>query len=168
MGNPGAGRKSKPVAILDPGKAHYGAKAIAARREAELKLKSSDRLVCPSYLSDEAKKVWKRIMKIYRTAQEVVVCDLDQQLLIMYCDAVAIYKMAQEKLYKIGEVSSQDKSVQVEIKNCLSTMGTQCKTIERLAGPLALSPDGRAKLSIKKSKKEEPTELEKLLNIGDE
>ncbi len=159
------GRKPMPPALVDKEVYKKSNNELAAREEWWEKMKTSKVLEVPTHLSSEAKKEWERVMKLYSQMEADILSDLDQQALIMYCEATAIYKKAQEQWAKLQQVATTNPDGQKLINSIIRTMERQTKLISSLSEQLCLTPVGRARIGV--AKKQEPTKFEKFL-MGDE
>lgn len=161
------GRKPIPASLISPAEHKKSADDIAARQEAEKRLQTKATLNCPSHISVEAKKEWRRIMKLYRSMDAEILCDLDLQPLVMYCEATAIYKKAQETWTKYTAVVSSNPEAQRVLDKCFSIMERQTRLICSLSEQLCLTPVGRARMGTNATSKKEPSSLESLFNEDD-
>lgn len=161
------GRKPTPAALIDPVEHKKSYEEIEARKEAEAALQTKATLRCPNYLSSEAKKEWRRIMKLYKEMDAEILNDLDTMALVMYCEATAVYKKAQETWVKFQQVVAANPEAQRIIDKCFQTMERQTKIINRLAEQLCLTPVGRARMGMNAAKKNEPSKLDLLLDEDD-
>lgn len=135
--------------------AHVAVDQLTRRQQAEEGLRCKASLTCPDYLSPGAKAEWKRLMKLYRTLDSKILCDLDTMGLVIYCEAAAIYKKAQETWAKYGLVVSANPESQRIMDKCFDTMKNQTKIINDLAEQLCLTPIGRARMGIITTKEPE-------------
>src|SRR5690606_6965796 len=85
------GRRAKPVELLVlNGRKHLTKKEIQARREGEARLRPpADAVKPPSWLSKEARKVWRRAVASLGPLDILTNADVEQ--LAVFCDAVARY-----------------------------------------------------------------------------
>ena len=161
------GRKPTPASMIDHKDFKKSIKEIEVRKEAEEKLKTGAELRCPSYVSKEAKKEWKRVMKLYRAMEVDILSDLDTMSLVMYCEATAVYKKAQETWAKYQQVVAANPEAQRVLDKCFLTMEKQTKIISSLSEQLCLTPVGRARMGMIATKSEEPSKLDILLEEDD-
>jgi P27 family predicted phage terminase small subunit len=161
------GRKPTPASLIDHQVFKKSAKVIEARKEVESKLTSTALLKCPSYISSEAKKEWKRIMKLYRKMEADILSDLDIMALVMYCEATAIYKEAQSVWAKYGKVVASNPEAQRVLDKTFITMEKQTKIVSSLSEQLCLTPVGRARMGMNAVNQKEPNKLEQLLADDD-
>lgn len=162
------GRKPVPPALIDNKSHKKNHQEIQERKESWEKLKTSTILKVPRHLTPEAKKEWRRVMKLYNLMEADILSDLDQQALIMYCEATAIYKKAQEQWAKLQQVATPNPDGQKLIDSILRTMERQSKIISSLSEQLCLTPVGRARMGMNPTKTEEEDPLVKLLKRKDE
>jgi P27 family predicted phage terminase small subunit len=157
-----------PPALVDKQVFKKNSQELEAREESWNKLQTTKILKVPKYLTDEAKKEWRRVMKLYNQMEADILSDLDQQALIMYCEATAIYKKAQEQWAKLNQVATPNPDGQRLIDNILKTMERQSKIISSLSEQLCLTPVGRARMGMNATKIEEDDPLLAILNKKNE
>ena len=97
-----------------------------------------------------------------------ILCDLDIAALVMYCEAWAIYKAAQEKWVQLGTVVSTNPAAQAVIDQTIETMNRQTAVICKLAEQLCLTPVGRAKMGMNPTRKKAGEKLLEFLNEDEE
>ena len=90
------GRKPTPLKLVDNAKARHTKETLDGRQNGEPE-GCTDKLTPPKTISNEAKKEWKRIVKLYRQLDAKIINDLDISTLMAYCESVAIYRRAQEE-----------------------------------------------------------------------
>ena len=144
------GRKPVPAAMLDESHAKLGQEQLEARKAIEKKLNPSSLLRCPSKtkISPEARRVWKRIMKLYDGMDVDILSDLDEVALKMYCEAVAVYETAHGEWLHIQRVMVANPQTQGQIDRLLDRMNKQTTVINKLAEQLCLTPVGRARMGV--------------------
>ena len=162
-----SGRKPTPANLINPKVHKKSGEDIAKRKEVENKLRTKASLSCPKQISDEAKKEWRRLMRLYKSVDSEILCDLDIQTLIMYCEATAIYKKAQETWREHTAVVSNNEKVQLTLDRCLTIMDRQTRIICKLSEQLCITPMERARMAINASNKNTTSSLEALLNEDD-
>ena len=106
------------------------------------------KLTPPKELSPEAKKEWKRVVRLYRQLDHDVINDLDLTLLANYCESVAVYKAAQVA-YRTAPLVTEDGKESPYLR----IMDTCVKQIAKAADQLCLSPVGRARMGVIAAKK---------------
>lgn len=143
---------------------HASNEEKAAREESQQSLMTTAKLSCPGYLTDLAKKEWRRTMKLYKTMNANILCDLDVAALVMYCEAWSIYKTAQEQWTKLVTVCTTNPSAQALIDKTLDVMNKESAIISKLAEQLCLTPVGRARMGINPTRGKAGDALINLLN----
>ena len=167
------GRKPVPASLIDPKKEKRSKETIEKRRVIENSLKTEAKLNCPKSLSEIAKKEWRRVIRLYKQMGSDILCDLDIQALTMYCEAVAVYKIAQaesirlrNRLTEIQGLAVKDKKDEYLVRECIEinvkTMNNQTKIISSLAEQLCLTPVGRARMGMMKVTADAPDALSEL------
>lgn len=146
------GRKPIPIAVMDNKVRRLTAEEIEKREAAEPK-GCSDELKPPKELSKEAKKEWKRLIKLYRELDVNILNDLDIGLLCAYCESRAIFIEAQ-KQWQTGELYYTDKKGERRENPWIKIMDREGLNIAKYGEQLALSPVGRARMGTAQAKKE--------------
>ncbi|MCJ8015238.1 phage terminase small subunit P27 family [Paenibacillus sp. KQZ6P-2] len=127
---------------------HWTEKEVKAREEAARKFerKSKKKLKVPAWLTDEARKVWRKTVK---DMEEFDVLDkVDEDVLGTYCDAVARYQEANYliELHGYTEVNAQgNKVVSAHVKLAQS----YARIVLSYSNKLGLNADARARLAKK-------------------
>lgn len=140
------GRKPIPASLINAKDHKKSKQAIETRQAAEAQLQTTAILRCPSYLTKEAKKEWRRVMKLYRQMEADILSDLDQAALVIYCEAWSIYIKAQETWARYNQVVAGNKDGQNILDKCLFVMEKQQKQISSMSEQLCLTPVGRARM----------------------
>lgn len=122
------------------------------------------KLTCPGYLTDLAKKEWRRTLKLYKSMDADILCDLDVAALVMYCEAWSIYKTAQDQWTKLGTTASTNPAAQALIDKTLEVMNKQTAVISKLAEQLCLTPVGRARMGMNPTRRQAGDKLTAFLN----
>ncbi|KEQ22867.1 phage terminase small subunit P27 family [Paenibacillus tyrfis] len=127
---------------------HWTQKEVESREAAAKKFdrKKKKKLKIPEWLSDDARKVWR---KTIRDMEEFDVLDkVDEDVLGAYCDAVAKYQHANDLIDEHGytEVNAQgNKVVSAHVKLAQS----YSRMILAYSNKLGLNADSRARLAKK-------------------
>lgn len=148
-------RPPLPPHLIDNKTYKKSSKELEDRKESWDKLKTTRILRVPTHLTPEAKKEWRRLMKLYDQMEVNILSDLDRQALIMYCESTAIYKKAQETWAKLQQVVSSNKDGQRMLDDTFRIMERQSKLITSLADQLCLTPVGRARMGMNATAKKE-------------
>jgi len=160
-----SGRRPTPASLIDPKTHKKSKKEINKRKAVEKSLRGEPKLWCPGYLSEAAKKEWRRLMKIYKSLSVNILSDLDITALAMYCEATAVWKEAQSEWAKYRKIIAGNSDQQKYLDKIVKTMSDQSKIISNLAELLCITPVGRAKMGIMATKKKEgPSKLERLMS----
>jgi P27 family predicted phage terminase small subunit len=134
--------------MIDPKDHKKSQEELNNRKAAEDALRAKGILSCPKTMSKGAQKEWRRVMKLYKGMEQPIICALDRQALIMYCEATAIYEKASADWASKQEVVSEDPKVQQQIDKCFSLMEKQLKIIASISEQLCLTPVGRARMGM--------------------
>lgn len=150
----GAGRKQKPLANTTK---HYTAVELEAKQEKEKKLNDFPPInkTPPKYLSENAKKEYKRVIKLFGS---LPVSQLDQQILIQYCDLVSEYHDISEEInYLKDELKG---GFYIDLDKVLTNKRRQkidiFKEIKSHAGLLGMSIESRMRLVPEETTEEDP------------
>ncbi|OGO26436.1 MAG: hypothetical protein A2136_05535 [Chloroflexi bacterium RBG_16_54_11] len=131
-----------------------------ARQQAEGSLKRAKRpqLRCPKWLDEDARKIFEETKKRLRGLE--LLDNADVEMLGIYCDAVAKYREASERLTRVDKdgliVGTDD-----DIKACQSW----ARLVASYAEKLGLTPTARARLAKRKAEKGPLDEMEQLLDV---
>lgn len=160
------GRKPIPASMTDNKKQKKSNKKLQSRKDYEKSLKTTSALRVPKHLSEEAKKEWRRLMKLYRRMDADILSDLDKNALSIYCEAYAIWKRAHDVWVKHQQVVSTNEDAQKIIDKTFKTMEKQSDIMRKFSEQLCLTPVGRARMGI--NQKKEKSTLEKMMNDEDD
>lgn len=161
------GRKPIPASLIDPAEHKKAKEEIEARRDMEDALTTTSKLSCPKYLSDSAKKEWRRVIKLYKGLDVDILCDLDISALVIYCEAWAVYRKAQETWAKVKQVVAANPEAQRILDKCFVLMEKQSKIINNMSEQLCLTPVGRARMGMMAKRENESSAIEDLFNEED-
>lgn len=162
------GRRPLPASLIDPEKHKKSKSEIERRKTVEEKIRGTTSLLwCPPYLTGEAKKEWRRIMKLYKSLDVNILSDLDQTALIMYVEARAIWMKAHETWSKYQTVVAGNPEAQRFLDKAFNTMERQTKIINQLADQLCLTPVGRARMGMNQIENDGPSALAALMAEDD-
>lgn len=154
------GRLPQPVVLIDNTKARKTAAELESRKANTPSSQQKNKLKCPSGMSEAGAKEWKRIVRLYKEAEKNsgfdFVDDLDESLLASYCESYAVWKGAQRDYQTLPLVQFVDGKY---VENpYLLIMDREVKKMSNLADKLCLSPVGRARLGIARTKANAQTE----------
>lgn len=160
------GRKAMPIQLhlLQGNKNRLTKKEIEQRVEAEKRLKPrANKVKPPAWLSDEAKKEFKRIVKEMQDLD--LLTNIDVDALALYCDAYVNYIECTRIIAEEGlMVEYTNKAAETnKVPHPLLTKKKQLhEQMKSLAAEFGLTPAARAKLAIAKEDKKPKTEEEEL------
>jgi len=159
-----AGRKAYPVElmVLTNDKNRLTKKEIESRRKNEPKINSA-KLKCPSHLSPEAKKEWKRIVKLYRELDKPIVTDLDVNALEIYCEAIVTYRKAMEKVRETSEVYVSRRDNRPKKNPWLTVANEAALQVKKYGELLLLDPVSRARAGMVKTDEEKESPMAQFL-----
>lgn len=162
------GRKPYPFKLMEATneKNRLTKEALSKRDKNEPKIQSNF-LKCPSHMSAEAKKEWKRITKLYKELDTDILCDLDKNALEIYCEAVVTYRKAMQKVRETAEVYVSKADNNRPKKNPWLTVANDAAAqVKKYGEVLLLDPVSRARASLSKEKEEETDPMARLLGGG--
>jgi P27 family predicted phage terminase small subunit len=133
---------------------HWTEKEVKEREAAAKKFvrKKSRKLKVPAWLTDEARKVWRKTIK---DMEEFDVLDkVDEDVLGAYCDAVAKYQQANDLIEQNGsiEINAQGNTVVSAHVKLAQSYG---RMILAYSNKLGLNADSRARLAKKQADNED-------------
>ena len=146
------GRKPTPLKLVDNAKARHTKETLDGRQNGEPE-GCSDKLSPPKSLSNEARKEWRRIVKLYRQLDAKIINDLDVATLAAYCESTAIYRRAQEE-YQNRPLVYMNADGRPAENPYVTIMRREGQNIAKYAEQLCLSPVGRARMGVAAAKKE--------------
>ena len=121
-----SGRKAKPAATIDRGKHKKSAEEIESRIEVEELIAPQQDIRMPKGLSLVAKRKFKEIVRLFESADLNLMTQLDTSMLMVYCEAYAIYTTGQKIWAKNSkETMSADEFIKLE--KVLTIMDKQSK-----------------------------------------
>ena len=163
------GRKPK-LSIIHDRREHRSASEIQARTDNEPKGCDAN-FRAPSQLSEEAKKEWRRLVKLYRQLEQPVLNDLDLSILAAYCESVAIYQKAQVDYQAppwngqlVGKLPGSNA---LSENPYLKIMTREGQNMAKYAEQLCLSPVGRARMGLAKAKQDPGKDVLAMAGFGD-
>lgn len=141
------GRRAKPVELhLLHGKKHLTKKEIRERQEGEARIRPpADKVRPPTWLSREAKRVFRRIVKDLEGTE--ILANPDVHTLAVLADAMVKHAQATDQVEREGftVVGAQGGMIQ----NPAVLVATKyAQIISRLAPRFGLDPSGRASLAL--------------------
>ena len=153
--------KTVPIAV---NKKKMSNSERAARETAEARLRAgAKKLRCPSWLSPEAKKEFRRLAKMLQRLD--VVCDLHSDLLAVFANTLVAYREVDEAIRRQGlTVFYTNKAgAKNEIPNPLLSQRKQLGDQLRMFGvEFGLTPSALAKLALPKEPPQEPSAFEQM------
>jgi len=144
------GRKPYPFQVMQAtnDKNRLTKKALEDRERNEPRIKSA-RLTCPAHMSDDAKKEWRRIVKLYRELEKPIITDLDTNALEIYCESLVTYRKAMQKIRETSEVYVSKADANRPKKNPWLTVANDAAgQIKKYGESLLLDPVSRARIGL--------------------
>ena len=158
-------RKAMPIALhlIDGNKNRLTKAEIEARKAAEERLRpKDDKVKPPSWLSKQAKKVFREIVQ--DLADTKLLTNVDVHTLALWCDAYVDYINCTKIIEQEGlMVEYTNKAAETnKVAHPLMTKKKQlAEQMRALASEFGLTPAARAKLAIPKDPPKEPTPFER-------
>lgn len=164
---------SKPITVLiQTKKPHMSNAEIEQRRKNEEALQTdADKVNPPKWLSEEAKKVFRKIVKELKKVK--LVTNLDVNSLAIYADNVVKYAEYEKELTKLNQLLDEAEEIEdvaekVKVKaqihktivNYITKKLQIGDTIRKYSVEFGLTAQSRARLAIPREKKEEKSEEE--------
>lgn len=135
---------------------HWTKKEVEGRKAAAQKMqrKKPVRLICPSWLDDEAKRIWRKTLK---HAVDLELLDKsDEEVFAVWCDAIARYQEATLNIRKHGHTTTNAQGTQV-ISPHVKIAQSYARIILQYSDKLGLNVNARARLAKKiADEKEDP------------
>ena len=150
-----SGRKAKPAATIDIGKHKKSAEEINDRKEIEESISPQQKVRMPKGLSLVARRKFREIVRLFESADLNLMTQLDTSMLMVYCEAYAIYTTGQ-KIWASNSKEELSADEFIKLEKVLTIMDKQSKKMEGLSEHLMLTPSGRARVgamaAVKKPK----------------
>ena len=152
------GRKPKPTAVKvlegNPGKRALNAMEPKPAKKAP---------ACPDWLTEEAKREWKRLSK---TMEDLgTLTELDFAAFAGYCQSYARWKEAEEFIEQHGSIVKTPSGYWQQVPQ-VSIAQTNLKTMLRFCSEFGLTPSSRSRIVAADAKEQEADEMEFLLMTG--
>lgn len=119
-------------------------------------------LKMPRWLSAEAQGIWKDIRKKVRGLE--LLDNLDTEMLGIYCDLNAKYRAASQMLSQGSQFVGEDGKPLIITDEMIKQTQAWARVIVMYAEKLGISPTARARLAKRRAEREQPDELEQLLD----
>jgi P27 family predicted phage terminase small subunit len=157
-------RRAIPITVLqERRRLHRSSAEIEARIAAEASFNfPADKVRPPSFLSDVAKKEFRRLAKPLLEAK--LITNMDINALAMYAQAFSHWKEAEEKLARHGTLI-KSKSWAPIINPYVYIMEKSFAQMKAMAMEFGFSPGARAKIAVPGKKLREKTPFEE--DFGD-
>lgn len=127
---------------------HWTKEEVEQREKAaqKLKRKKRARLRMPEWLDDTGQEVWKKTVKDMSGFD--LLDRVDEDMLATYCDAVARYREASQKIREEGYTTLNAQGTET-VSPYVKASQSYARLIAQYAEKLGLSPNGRARLAKK-------------------
>lgn len=133
---------------------HWTKEEIKKREAAAQKLQRPKpvKLKIPKWLDDVARQVWKKTLKDMAGIE--LLDKLDEEVLAIYCDAVARYREATLKVREEGYITSNAQGTET-VNPYVKAAQSYAKIMIQYADKLGLNPNSRARLAKKRENEPE-------------
>ncbi len=111
------------------------------------------KLRMPVWLDDEARQVWKKTLKALSGLD--ILDKVDEDVLAVYCDAVARYKEATLKIREEGYTTTNAQGTE-SLSPYVKAAQSYARIMMQYADKLGLNPNSRARLAKKIAEEEDP------------
>ena len=152
------GRKPKPTALKqlegNPGRRPLNSNEPKACKKAPR---------CPLWLEVEAKKEWKRMVKILE--QMGLLTEVDMAAFAGYCQAFARWKEAEEFISKHGTIVKTPSGYWQQVPQ-VSIAQTYLKIMNRFCEQFGLTPSARSRMIVDAEQRADADAMELLLING--
>ncbi|MFA7174935.1 MAG: phage terminase small subunit P27 family [Kiritimatiellia bacterium] len=159
------GRKANPVGLHVIKKSHMSNAEIEARKIAEARLRpGSDRVSPPKWLSNEAKKEFRRIVKEFDTVNADLFTNVDVDMLAAYCDAYIEYQRCTEIIAHEGLMVEYTNKAGAENTVPHPLLAKKKQLFEQMkacASEFGLTPSARAKLTLPREPEKPKSKFER-------
>jgi P27 family predicted phage terminase small subunit len=153
------GRKAIPIQILRETneKTNHLSKAQLEARANASPSGIPSLLRCPKRLSPEARKEWRRLVKLFRQFKEPLINDLDAGAIEIYVNSIVEYRLANTKIRETSEVYAQKTPMGPvpKINPWVQIRSIAENNIKRFGEILLMEPSSRARIAISKTTEEE-------------
>lgn len=160
------GRKPYPQVLMEANneRDRLTREELKKRRLNEPKTKSN-RLRCPKHLESEAKKEWRRIVKLYGEFKQAILSDLDCNALEVYCNALVTYRKATKMVRETSEIYVRKGDKTPKKNPWLRIAEDASETMRKYGEILLLNPVSRARMGIAKAKPVSEMTRRELFNL---
>lgn len=152
--------RAKPLALIKGNHISKKEKEKREKAEVSLKGKTEDILKVPTYLDPDAKKYYKRTLKLIGPEGTDIICDADKDSMTTYASALSILKQCQKEI--------KDKGILVEGKPnpALKLFENYSKIVKSFSSSFGLDPFSRSKL-VPQKEEEQKTKSSAERRFGD-
>ena len=125
---------------------HWTESEVKARQKAAESVKRRDRvhLRVPEWLGEDARKVWRRVVKQVQGLE--LLDNLDGEMLAIYCDAVARYRQT-----AMGLVELKRDGMPISEEDRIKSVQSWARIVAAYADKLGFTPAARARLVKRKA-----------------
>lgn len=149
--------RTKPLSMIRGN--HLSNAEIERREKAEMNLKgkTEDILKVPSFLDTDAKRFYKRTLKLIGPEGTNILTDTDKDSLTTYAAAVSILKKCSLDIKENGIIVGSKANPAVKMFENYS------KVVKSFSASFGLDPFSRSKLAVSALKKEETISIDAVL-----
>lgn len=158
-----SGRKPMPFSLVDNKKSKISNAELEKRENAPIVCSNAMRP--PTHLSAEAKKEWKKIIKLYKELELPIINDLDKNSMEIYCNAIVMYRRALNAVERAGAVALHPKSGLPVINPWHNIMKIAAETCQKYSAVLLLDPISRARIGVANAKAEKIDDEDPMMKL---
>jgi P27 family predicted phage terminase small subunit len=154
------GRKPKPTAIKEL-EGNPGKRKLNKHEPKPIKRAPP----CPKWLTDDAKKEWRRLSK--QMEQMGILTQVDMTAFAGYCQAYARWKEAEEFISKHGAIVKTPSGYWQQVPQ-VSIAQTYLRLMNRFCEQFGLTPSSRSRIIAESPNPDDDDIMEQLLTLGGE
>lgn len=152
--------RAKPLALIKGNHITKKEKEKRQKAEASLKGKTEDILKAPTFLDADAKKYYKRTLKLIGPEGTDLLCDADKDSLTTYASALSILKQCN------NEIKTKGILIDGKPNPALKLFENYSKIVKSFSSSFGLDPFSRSKL-VPQKEEEEKTKSNAERRFGD-
>lgn len=155
---------ARQVIPVEFNKKRFTKKEKESRLAAERKLKgNANRIRCPSWLDEEAKKEWRRLVKELKELN--LISNLDTGALAMCCDAYSKYVLATSKINDtilVGVHTNKAGAKNLIVNPYVMVAQKYADMYKKYCAEFGLTPASRYKFTLPKQEEKEETPFDRM------
>lgn len=149
------GRLPISADVIDNNKHHKKRKDIDKREVVENNLKNTRQLICPPYLTQDAKDKWEEIVAIDSLRSKPIIYDSDKGALEQLCELWSQWCSARRGFAKFQEIQVKDRDGKMRENPYAVSERKIAQAFKSLWTMFGLTPQGRSQFGVDFTKLEE-------------